>query len=335
MPEIKNTFMAGKMNKDLDERVVPSGQYRDAQNIQVSTSEESDVGAVQNLMGNLPVNGLSGGVNTDFTAADKAYCVGSIADEKNNKLYYLVYSINADVIYELDTSGPSTTVNYVFVDVDKNVLKFDPNKNITGINIVDDLLFWTDNDGEPKKINITRCKLGSVNITTQTELFVNNTAQGISMREEHITVIKKRPTKAPTAEVIVSTRSGITSGQTREMSFSGSTGNSLFMVGELIMFSINNPGGLSFYSNVAGGGILLGDNFGPNMNINVGDVFLFSTPGTPGSLPSNFQVRIEVTEVFDVGTDDMPAGAPVEDQTYSQTFRGIIRYIFMIPILIR
>ena len=43
MPEIKNTFTQGKMNKDLDERVVPNGQYRDALNIQVSTSDGADV----------------------------------------------------------------------------------------------------------------------------------------------------------------------------------------------------------------------------------------------------------------------------------------------------
>ena len=46
MPELKRLFTSGKMNKDLDERLVPNGQYRDAQNIQVSTSESSDVGAI-------------------------------------------------------------------------------------------------------------------------------------------------------------------------------------------------------------------------------------------------------------------------------------------------
>ena len=54
MPEIKNQFTGGKMNKDLDERLVPDGEYRDAMNIQVSTSEGSDVGAVQNILGNTP-----------------------------------------------------------------------------------------------------------------------------------------------------------------------------------------------------------------------------------------------------------------------------------------
>ena len=47
MPEIKHVFNQGKMNKDLDERLVPNGEYRDAMNIQVSTSDGSDIGAVQ------------------------------------------------------------------------------------------------------------------------------------------------------------------------------------------------------------------------------------------------------------------------------------------------
>ena len=52
MPEIKHNFTTGKMNKDLDERLVQNGEYRDAINIQVSTSDETDVGSVQNILGN-------------------------------------------------------------------------------------------------------------------------------------------------------------------------------------------------------------------------------------------------------------------------------------------
>ena len=58
MPEIKNTFQKGVMNKDLDERIIPIGQYRDAMNIQVSTSEDSEVGTVQNILGNTRVEGI-------------------------------------------------------------------------------------------------------------------------------------------------------------------------------------------------------------------------------------------------------------------------------------
>ena len=43
MPEIKKNFTSGKMNRDLDERLIPNGQYKDAMNVEVSTSEGSDV----------------------------------------------------------------------------------------------------------------------------------------------------------------------------------------------------------------------------------------------------------------------------------------------------
>ena len=52
MPKLKQTFIRGRMNKDLDERLVPKGEYRDGQNIQVSTSEGNDVGAIENVLGN-------------------------------------------------------------------------------------------------------------------------------------------------------------------------------------------------------------------------------------------------------------------------------------------
>ena len=52
MPEIKQNFTKGKMNKDLDERLIPKGEYREAQNIHISESEGSDVGAIENILSN-------------------------------------------------------------------------------------------------------------------------------------------------------------------------------------------------------------------------------------------------------------------------------------------
>ena len=53
--KLTNTFTGGIMNKDLDERLIPKGQYRDGLNIGVSTSEESSVGAIENFLGNLEI----------------------------------------------------------------------------------------------------------------------------------------------------------------------------------------------------------------------------------------------------------------------------------------
>ena len=56
MPEIKRTFLRGRMNKDLDERLLPEGEYKDASNIQISSTEGSDTGTVQNILGNRYAN---------------------------------------------------------------------------------------------------------------------------------------------------------------------------------------------------------------------------------------------------------------------------------------
>ena len=52
MPELKRSFQSGRMNKSLDERLVPNGEYRDAINIEIATSESDDLGSAQTTMGN-------------------------------------------------------------------------------------------------------------------------------------------------------------------------------------------------------------------------------------------------------------------------------------------
>ena len=51
MAEIKNTFsQAGKMNQDLDSRLLPNGEYREAINLMISRSEGSTVGEFENAL---------------------------------------------------------------------------------------------------------------------------------------------------------------------------------------------------------------------------------------------------------------------------------------------
>lgn len=82
MPEMKNQFTGGKMNKDVDERLVPKGEYRDAMNIQVATSEGSEVGTVQNILGNSEIQ-------LPFSTMGFS-CVGSITDEKTDSSYWFL-----------------------------------------------------------------------------------------------------------------------------------------------------------------------------------------------------------------------------------------------------
>ena len=103
MPEIKKVFVRGKMNQDLDERLVPRGEYREGQNIQVSNSEDDDVGAVENVLGNKLAysTGLS-------NVGDE--CIGYFVDVANNRIFWFTTDYSeeseADIIsMPRDTAG--------------------------------------------------------------------------------------------------------------------------------------------------------------------------------------------------------------------------------------
>ena len=65
------------------------------------------------------------------------------------------------------------------------------------------MLFWTDNNSEPKKINIQRCIDGTdPNGITHTSFLNPKTGTSIPIEEKHITVIKKAPPTAPFIELV-------------------------------------------------------------------------------------------------------------------------------------
>ena len=376
MPELKRKFQSGKMNKDLDERLVPNGEYRDALNVEVSTSESDDLGSVQTIMGNKLIGAdlgppadidigftmpnpsatdiqfgawpqLAG--NWDYTYRNKT--VGKVVDEGNNWAYRLVAGpppmpivpgstapfdhqvniISADYIVRnnekieepvlvdihsvavgraisfpvpgspqniieipdarglrpgmelnnyinsgggaeniglLNTSGkkPPKIVSIsqvgTFPDVFQvdltgkinfsntyannlvftapRVLNFEHDNLITGINIFDDFLLWTDNHTEPKKIHIEKSVLGCrhpftwngtnpfsyyhhTNFVTKIPLGLSWMTQkfwlgykdasgipvsafpyngGRPIKERHITVIKESPYLTPVLEMV-------------------------------------------------------------------------------------------------------------------------------------
>lgn len=92
MPEIKHNFTAGKMNKDLDERLVRNGEYRDALNIQVRTTDGDsdgvgDAGSVQNIKGNEKIGEAYRAVGYND---NETKIIASVSDEKMTVLIFLL-----------------------------------------------------------------------------------------------------------------------------------------------------------------------------------------------------------------------------------------------------
>lgn len=156
--ELKNLFYKGKMNKDLDERLVPDGEYADALNVRVGKSSGSNVGAIENEKGNTKLTGIP--------TADGLQCIGAVSDEKNEKIYWFVVDANGkSAIYEYDNKNDITTT--VLKDErtgSSQVLNFNADYKITGANVIynkfdeKSLLLFTDNLNPPRMLNIERAK---------------------------------------------------------------------------------------------------------------------------------------------------------------------------------
>lgn len=179
MSEIKRNFLQGKMNIDLDERLVPNGQTVYSLNNLVAKSEGSDVGAIENSLGN---------EQKTFLGLTDALTVGSFKDDANQQIYYFVTSLEKDIIIEYSDTTESIATLLESTRVNgKTLLNFSKEKLITGvIKIINgtgegNLLGWTDDNEQPRIINIERAKTYSVDGFT----------------EDDISLIKKPPIFAP------------------------------------------------------------------------------------------------------------------------------------------
>ena len=177
MPEIKNNFLQGKMNKDLDERIIPKGEYIEAQNVAISESEDSDVGAIETIRGNKKVN-------TDISMAGSPEVIGHVRDVNNKRIIYFITNFTGNDTENIrkitraknagsNHSGSSAYSNgstdnciIAMYDVANDTthkllegawLNFSKNHLITGAQVIDDLLFFTDDYNQPRKINISEC----------------------------------------------------------------------------------------------------------------------------------------------------------------------------------
>ncbi len=177
MAEIKNTFLKSKMNKDLDDRIVPNGEYRNAVNVTISQSEAGDVGAVENVRGN--IEKLQIDIDISF--------IGSLADDVNN----VIYIFGTDNTSEDAATGTcgiyryNATANTVVPLVKGIFLNFSTLYPMHGINLLENLLFFTDNRNQPRVIDVDKAL---ANPATDPSPYYT--------KEEHLSVAKYAPYEA-------------------------------------------------------------------------------------------------------------------------------------------
>ena len=101
MAELKRAFTQPGINRDLDDRLLPDGMYRDGLNVNVGRSEGDDVGALENTKGNEIVPGQGDVLGTT---------IGTVVDPANDRLYWFTTDDAQDAIYEYDGVGVNTVI---------------------------------------------------------------------------------------------------------------------------------------------------------------------------------------------------------------------------------
>lgn len=178
MAQVKNTFVKSKMNRDSDARLIPNGEYREGRNINVSRSEGADVGALENVKGNASVlPGFINKLNQGLTPNEKPLeVIGMFTHEDSSSIYMFLTTFSDASKTQLDNHAKLfnshcyiTRIKYngnlqipeenryeSSILVEGSFLNFSKTHPILGFNIVEDLMFWTDNRNQPRKINIEK-----------------------------------------------------------------------------------------------------------------------------------------------------------------------------------
>ena len=161
MTVIQTNFIKGRMNKSVDERLLPPGEYVDAQNVRLGSTEDTEIGSVENSKG----NSLLAELVYDGVVLDPATtkCIGTLEDGVNNTIYWFVHDSNnaqsATGIVDMIVSYNVINNNLIYHVISTSVLNFNPSYLINAVNKIDNLLFFTDNINPPRCINVERAYL--------------------------------------------------------------------------------------------------------------------------------------------------------------------------------
>ena len=176
MAEIRNTFVKSKMNKDLDDRLLGNGEYREGQNVNISRSEGEDVGALENVLGNIELS------NFGLASIPNLEIIGHLSNDIENVSYFLATNYTDTSSDELSNPAPYGAACYILmfnyitntssILVQGRFLNFSKTQPIYGIDLIEELLFWTDDRNQPRKINVKKAIADNTYYTTEDQISV-------------------------------------------------------------------------------------------------------------------------------------------------------------------
>lgn len=159
---------------DEDERLLKEGAMTDALNVSISEDGDGSEGVLKNVKGTTAGTAVSG---SELTDNDSVTVIGQVSDPQKNFIYFFVADDSGSTehaIYQYDTSN--NTYRKVFK---KPVLGFNKNRfikaDVLNINTnqgadIETILYFTDGETYPKRINVDRAIAGEFDNYSNTDL---------------------------------------------------------------------------------------------------------------------------------------------------------------------
>jgi hypothetical protein len=133
-------------------------------NIRLGSTEESEIGAVENARGNELIAEVK---YSGQALSSQAVCLGSLEDSENETIYWCVHDPNntpsatnkADLIVSYDALNDVLIYHVISTDDGGGVntaLNFSKTYRVNAMTFIDGLLFFTDNNNQPMRINVDR-----------------------------------------------------------------------------------------------------------------------------------------------------------------------------------
>ena len=140
------------MNGDVSPRLLDSGESLNLMNCRVGVTEFGRNGRVENFPGTTQIS------QSVYPPYGINQTIGAVPDNDRNRILYFIHNtFDYHGIYCLDYNTPSSPIVYaVLYDTQVSTglnfsksYRIDRNARVSG-----DLLYWTDNNNEPRRINI-------------------------------------------------------------------------------------------------------------------------------------------------------------------------------------
>lgn len=194
----KKLFLKG-LNQDDASAIVDPSEYLNASNIRFTSSDSGKVGEISNVEGTTlkasTINSI-GGVIPFVLPTGINQTIGAYEDGSKRRMFWFNY--NSSGFHGIYCYDADDDLIYTVLDYTQFNLNFSETKFIHSVAMIENMLYWTDDYNEPRRINVeSGIKLYHPTFVTSEAAYVAPLASDV------ISLVRAQPVYPPAANFIV------------------------------------------------------------------------------------------------------------------------------------